>query len=133
MNSKATETLLHHKFTDWADFESEIASFDVLNTSSVITVDFGFAMRFNGHFTIRPPITSNPFDESCSASLSFEVLLILSSSSLRNFLETDSWTRISLMMYKSSDDNDDEMKSDAESRSEDSVTITEERRAVSKG
>jgi hypothetical protein len=90
MNSKAIETLLHHKFTDSDDFASDIASFDVLKTSRAMTVDFGLAMRFEGHFTIRPPITSNPFDASCSTSESFESFLILSSRSLNNFLETGS-------------------------------------------
>lgn len=126
MNSKVMETLLHHKLTDWADFASEMASFDVLNTSSAMTVDFGFEMRFKGHLTMRPPITSKPFDESCLTSESFEEFLTFPSNNFRNFLETDSWTKIALMEYKSSDANEDEIKSDAESRSDDSVTMTVE-------
>lgn len=123
MYSKDMEMFWHHKLTEIAAFDNESPSLDVLNTSRVITEE-SLAMRFDGHLTIRFPITSKPFCESFFISSSaLPWLLTFSVNNATNFFEMDSCTKISLIACRSSCCNVDEIKVTAELRSADSVMI----------
>ncbi len=124
MYSKVIDKLLHLKLMEVADFASEKHSLEVLNTSMGIAIELSLGIKFKEHLTIRPAINSKPLDVSCWASGCAGSFLALKSSINLNAI--GSWTKIPRIAWISSDKRVEEMNSDAEFKSEDSVIIIKE-------